>query len=666
MKVKKVSVRGFRLLQSVELTLHEESTVIVGRNNAGKTSLTELFRRVFSSDKFSLNLEDFSLSSAQLFKEALQLFKDNEPEEKIRETIPVIELMLFIDYESESGEYGQLSDFIIDLEEDSYEAQIKISYQVQDGKISNLFSDLDDDHSFYDQLKERIPKLYTTKVFAIDPTDPNNFTEIPFSKIKKLMNVNFINAQRGLDDVTQAEKDVLGKVLGKIFQNSSLENAPIDVQEKAKALEETVERIQGTVDGDFTDKVKELLPALATFGYPGLSDPQITTKTTLSVSSILQGNTKIRYQRGDHFSLPETYNGLGSRNLIYILFQLFEFFREYQSNPQDLKNHLVFIEEPEAHLHPQMQEVFIRQLSKVAQTFCETLNGGNPWPVQFVVSTHSTHIANEADFDSIRYFLSQNDDYPITNIKDFNVAFNDPTMKDDKEFIHKYLTLTKCDLFFADKAILIEGTSERLLIPEFIDKVDQIYSCKLSSQYISVIEVGGAYAHLFYKFLDFLELKTLVITDLDSTRKNENSKYEACPVNDGSYSSNAGLKNWFQEKDDNFDLVSIQAKTNKEKINNVRRIAYQIPEEGKTVCGRSFEDAFILANRSLFGLDATSDAPGIAQEAYDLAQDVGKSSKANFALKYSIEETNWKTPKYIEEGLIWLAEMLPSDTGSGS
>jgi putative ATP-dependent endonuclease of the OLD family len=80
------------------------------------------------------------------------------------------------------------------------------------------------------------------------------------------------------------------------------------------------------------------------------------------------------------------------------------------------------------------------------------------------------------------------------------------------------LTLTRCDLFFADKAIIIEGTSERLLLPVIIEKLEESEpgAPKLSSQYITTMEVGGAYAHIFFSLLDFLKLRTLIITDLDS------------------------------------------------------------------------------------------------------------------------------------------------------
>ena len=98
-------------------------------------------------------------------------------------------------------------------------------------------------------------------------------------------------------------------------------------------------------------------------------------------------------------TLPETYNGLGVRNLVYMLLQLLRFFREYQASPAEAGVHLIFIEEPEAHLHPQMQEVFIRQLDQITNAFVAQLNENRPWPVQFVVTTHSPHMANEARFD---------------------------------------------------------------------------------------------------------------------------------------------------------------------------------------------------------------------------------------------------------------------------
>jgi len=662
MFIKQVEIKNFRLLKDVSLSLDKESTVVVGRNNSGKTSLTEIFRRLFSEKNPSFQLEDFSLTSIGRFKEAFHAKLAGESEPTIRTLIPTIELTLVVEYDSDLKDLGALSDFIIDLDETSTVAKLKVSYQLKDGKIDLLFEDLLDDSDFFKKLKERIPKLFTTVVIAIDPTDDKNNAIEDYSKLRNLLDVDFINAQRGLNDETQTEKDVLGKVLSNIFKNASLESAPDEMKQKSQELEAVVNDIQVKVDKDFKEKVDALLPALKIFGYPGLSDPKLSTETTFNVQTLLNSNTQIRYFREEGISLPETYNGLGSRNLIYILFQLFEFFRKYQSNPIEAKNHIVFIEEPEAHLHPQMQEVFIRQLHKIAEEFSKSFNNSKPWPVQFVVSTHSTHIANEADFESIRYFLTVSEGRPETRIKDLKDEFKSEDRKKDKDFIHKYLTLTRCDLFFADKAMLIEGSSERLLMPMLIKKTDEENpTAPLAGQYLSVVEIGGAYAHHFYKFLDFLELRTLIITDLDSTQQTKSDKdkiiYTACEVSKGTHSSNAGIINWFKKNDVAIELPEIMKKAVSEKIEITRRIAFQIPETGKSACGRSFEDAFIITNCELFGI-SNSDEKELEIMAYERAE---KIKKTNFALEFALDKTDWKVPLYIKEGLLWLSESPKED-----
>ncbi|MEL0636686.1 ATP-dependent endonuclease [Marinomonas sp. TI.3.20] len=656
MFIKEVRIRNYRLLKDVQMTLDKRSTLIVGRNNTGKTSLTEIFRSFLAGPSPKLKYEDFNQSSLSGFETALAAFQAGVAEAEVRPQIPAIELELLVDYRDDADVYGLLGDFIIDLDEDLYETKILASYQVKDGGINSLFSDLDltDRASYFKALKESVSLNFEAVLYAIEPNNSDNRVKLDFTKIKRLIRSEVINAQRGLDDETHNERDVLGKSLGNIFNSSSNAGAPEAFRALSGEINEVVEELQTRVDTDFQEKVEQLLPTLTIFGYPGLQDPNLSASTELNVKSLLESNTKVYYQKDDHFTLPETYNGLGFRNLIFILFRIYEYFRAYQAEETAPKSHIIFIEEPEAHLHPQMQEVFIRQLDEIVSEFEQTFNEGVIWPIQFVISTHSAHIANEADFSKVRYFLAKNPG--STQIKDLGAEFSAADRREDKEFLHKYLTLTKCDLYFADKAILIEGATERIILPEIIKKVDESEDTSLRSKYLSVVEVGGAYAHHFYKFIDFLELKTVIITDLDSVRRDEGGQrvtYPACPVTLGTHSSNAGLNNWFNE-DERPALDELRNKTDIEKTTGYRRIAYQVPELECEACGRSFEDAFILANRGAFdGLQGDEEVD-VESSAYGIAESIGKGSKANFALKYSIDETEWNVPKYIVDGLVWL------------
>ncbi|MBA5686697.1 ATP-dependent nuclease [Rugamonas apoptosis] len=661
MQIKNIEIKNFRLLRDMKLCLDKQTTLIVGRNNSGKTSLAELFRRLLSETSVGFKLEDFSVASHEDFVTALNLAVEKEDSVKVRAALPAIEIAIAISYDEKAASLGPIADFVIDLNPACTEARIEIRYELEEGKIGAFLEaaeaasaepDAERKSALLQSMKELVPKHYKCNLMAADPNDPENRKPLEWQKFRTLIQGDLVTAHRGLDDTTHKDNDSLGKILSALFATADADSAGEADRNTAEELRAAVKDVQGSIDKSFNEQLTGLLPALDLFGYR-LPDPKLRTETQLDVELLLKNHTRIRYSGEDGVHLPEAYNGLGARNLIYILLKLFEAFKSFMSRPGEPGAHLVFIEEPEAHLHPQMQEVFIQKLGEMAALFSKEYGADRLWPVQFVVTTHSPHMANKAPFDAIKYFLSSpakgTANSFSTKIKDLKGDFGDTSDKCN-EFLHQYMTLTRCDLLFADKVILIEGTTERLLLPKLVEKVDAglPQARRLGSQYVAVLEVGGAYSHIFSRLISFLELPALTITDLDTVNDADDGK--ACKVSEGTGTSNASIRAFFSgSAGKDYTPAELLAKTQQDKTWGSQRLAYQVPEEDGHPCGRSFEDAFMLANRAKFGIDAADPE----ESAWKKAANVKKSA---FALRYAIQETDWSVPRYIAEGLAWLAE----------
>lgn len=676
MRIEKVRIEGFRLLQDVEIMLEGNSTVIVGRNNSGKTSFTDIFDRFTGETGARFRLEDFSVAQRARFFNAKTLREKAARPEDVLAALPTLSLTLTFRYDRAAPNLGPLSPFVIDLDVGSTTAIVRVEYQATLATIHTLLDvpptpeGVEPRTHFFRSLRDTLPKAYNIHVSAIDPTDDTNRRNFEgTAALTALLQCNFVRAQRTLDHAKHGDANVIGKLLSALFKTASAPTATVGDQKLTAKLKESVEGIERSIQNNFDEMLKKLLPAMEVLGFPSLNDTELRPETSLNVEALLSDHTKVVYTGTDGVHLPEGYNGLGTRNLIYMLLQLESYHKEYRAKATRPATHLIFVEEPEAHLHPQMQEVFISQLNAAIGKLSASYPEEAAWNVQFVITTHSPHVANAASFEAIRYFLNESPtpaNSRQTKVKDFKKGMSNIS-PDDQDFLHQYMTLTKCDLYFADKAIMVEGTTERLLMPRLCNLVDKSLheKHKLARQYVTYVEVGGAYAHIFYPLLDFLELKTLVVTDLDSTKpvKKPNKKgetittWDKCPVAEGERTSNAAIKEWFRPQDtkdkDGWQITPAEliAKTDQEKQSGYRRIAYQIAEKPDTnVCARSYEDALVLANPDRFEWPKEQDE---ATEAWEIAKGL---AKADTALRFAIREKEWAPPRYIKEGLTWLSE----------
>jgi predicted ATP-dependent endonuclease of OLD family len=436
---------------------------------------------------------------------------------------------------------------------------------------------------------------------------------------------------------------------------------------------------------------------LRELGYPGLENPRILIRSALNPEAVMgsSGGARVHYQVGEagDVTLPEKYNGLGFKNLIYMVVELLDLHATWLTDEEQdgVPLHLVFIEEPEAHLHVQLQQVFIRKVLDIL-----AVEGGKAdgWSSQVVVTTHSPHILYERGFRPIRYFrrLTTTPMGPASEV--LNVSRFCETNAEDRDFLERYMRLAHCDLFFADAAILVEGNVERLLMPLMIEKAASV----LRGAYLSILEVGGAFGYRFRKLIEFLGLTTLIVTDIDSVHgvagegpddgdteagEGETSgRRRACSVDTpGAMTSNQTLIQWLPRKSFITELLAVSSaeKTTSEGP-GMTRVAYQMEHDVSWACtsggytGRTFEEAFALQNmewcqdenRQALGLrirNASTLALGdLAEKLYQRVKS-SAFKKTDFALAVLAQDpAGWVVPTYVADGLQWLAaQLVPVD-----
>jgi putative ATP-dependent endonuclease of OLD family len=659
MRLMSIHLRNFRLLRrlSFDLAAGKTTTVLVGPNNSGKTSVMDALRLFVGTgpDIPKITFHDISQVRQRDFKiieKRLEATKNQEDKiALLRRFAPRMRLDLTFMYDEDAADLAAATALLMDLDPESNRVRLRIEYAIDNA--AKLLSDFEARSRKADGLCEFLHVKYRDyfKRFYYKVTpDGRAAQQLEDGGIlKRLLKIDVVAAQRHVDD---EESDRSAK-LSKLLHNHYTRFYRVDDAAGYQAVEEALLSSAADLTEKYSAAFGRLTKRLRKFGYPqGQSAPDLRIRAQMSSETLYRDNTRIYYaskyagkQGIEEFELPEKYNGLGYKNLIYIVVELESFRAALEAMEGDRPRvHVIGIEEPEAHLHPQMQSVFINEISKALEA-----DGGTTAHV--ILSTHSSHIIANSAFEPIRYFRRSGRHVHVRDLSKLPLPSEGAGVMD---FLRRYIQFTHFDLFFADKAIFVEGQVERLLLPLMIEACAQVEGCEgFTSQYISISEVGGAYAHKFKPLIDFLGIPTLIVTDLDSV-DNEGKK---CPVIAGERTSNACLKTWLPGKETIADLAACDAVA---KSQGCIRVAYQTAEAG--YCGRSFEEAFIYANlewleKNYTALPATSDVikpavdAGLASQAWDLSAKLGK---VDFALDL-IAKTGWKTPAYIQEGLVWLA-----------
>lgn len=625
MKLETITIENYRQFEKAELNLNDGITILAGANNSGKTSIINLISNVFVGDKNTYNISDIPANNLKEWIEYVYpIFIDffisgksviDVDDELVGRIIPKDEsipphlinttkVKIHVSYNPDRDDIKLFADYIMDLDDEMHDFYFLYNYEISRSKyIKAIIDDFDKLKKRIDEIEEDKRKLSSTKdedvkenllvkerylkqlivelyvkstMSVVYFCDKEFINKCKFDDVKDFRNLFhfcFIKASRPLDDNESDHSHMLSKQMIRMAQldekwNELIKKLPDEI---LKPIQN--KKIDKTVRETSLQSLKDTINALeqTNGGKSGelMLDMQVTED---DISELLQRITTTTYNVAGYY-LGESSQGLGYSNMIYIHLQL----KEYEKDIDDLRVNMFFLEEPESHMHPQMQHVFIKYLLNYYQS-----------NLQGLISTHSNEMVRVAGMKTLRVIRNIGEFKSV--LLDLSVLLNE--LKESKKILDRELVsffdwffeIGYSEIVFADKAIFYEGDTERL----FIRKAMTLDSYQnLSQQYIAFIQVGGAYAMNYEKLIRLLGIKSLIITDIDY----EKDKIKISEIED-SETTNATIKSFYKTNHPSDDpTVSnlYKWKTSKENIfDDLIYICFQTEKDGYA---RTLEEA---------------------------------------------------------------------------
>lgn len=441
MYLSKLRVQGFRCFDNeFSVTFNSGLNVIVGENGAGKTAAINAIRQLFSDSeagRYSINDDDF--------------------------------------YSSFSGELNITPHFSISADFCELSQKEKVAFlpwtngseiaslnlQVENKEIRGRYKKLiwggnSRASQFDPELVELIQCIYLPPLRDAE-SKLRNGRQSRLSKLLKAINRKELKQCKDKQTLHPLEEKF------KIFNDELAEDSTLTINNANELISRQLERAIGNYFGQSTkiqfaeSNFTKIVENLTLLFFPDMSPED---------DSLFRGLSQ---------------NSLGYNNLLYVASILAELTLDDNEDQEEPLFKILLIEEPEAHLHPQLQIRLLKHLKAVAE------NGKND--VQVIVTSHSTVLASSVEIDSIIH-LSKSALPIATPLRECGLSDS------SKKFINRWLDVTKSNLLFASGVILVEGIAEQMLIPAFaktVLKPQKEGTNTLEDMGISVVNLNGIY-----------------------------------------------------------------------------------------------------------------------------------------------------------------------------
>lgn len=494
MYINKIYIKNYRNYNDFTMDFHKGLNVIVGSNNSGKTGLLSAISLLNCPSSISVN--DFNKNNLIQYK---LLYCDCPPEIIIEYYInhriveddvndeSIIKLLPFLG--------------IKEFEENRIEKDGKVEYNIA-AKIRAVFSmDVKCIGEYKKQVQEvkdfdeyfAMLNRFVQNNYSWNYTNGITDTKVDRKAATSIFDIRMIKAERTNEEVRKETKREIEKFVKDSVHAADIDNLKQNVSEKLKLiLNDPMTKLKDLFENENNDI------GLKKGNVSIFSD----VKAQLSASDAYVTEVK---DTKNNYVLPLQYNGLGYNNLIniYMLIKLTE-----AQRGRDFR--ILCLEEPEAHLHPAMQYKLFKYIKK--------LDEENELNQQIFVTTHSSNITAVAGLDNM-FMLSyerENDlcDCKQQSLKEQFTDIDGTSNKEDaKLHLTKFLDVTRSDMLFADKVVLVEGIAEKLLLPLFMKACGYSYE----DEHIAIVEIGGKHFKYFVELFNgnAVNKKVLCITDRD-------------------------------------------------------------------------------------------------------------------------------------------------------